>query len=172
MDINGFNSLNFDYSSLDFNRNINFKNNNELTIDSKKDTFELEFKKFGDDSFLYARGNYIEQSYTFDIASTGYDGKAISKMTPMEAKDLISEKGFFGIENTANRVASFVLDGAGDNLDKLQSGREGLIQGYKDAEKIWGDTLPEISQETFKKTLEMVDEKIKELGGNIIDEFV
>ncbi|WP_459861417.1 hydrogenase-4 component G [Campylobacter concisus] len=104
-----------------------------------------------------------------DFASIGYNGKSLNELSSDEANDLISENGFFGIANTADRIASFVLNGAGDDVEKLKAGREGVAKGFEDAKKIWGGELPEISQKTIEKTLETLDKKIAELGGNVLN---
>ena len=104
-----------------------------------------------------------------DFASIGYNGKSLNELSSDEADDLISENGFFGIVNTADRIASFVLNGAGDDVEKLKAGREGAAKGFEDAKKIWGGELPEISQKTIEKTLETLDKKIAELGGNVLN---
>ncbi len=105
-----------------------------------------------------------------DLAAIGYEGKPLGDLTQQEAADLVSEDGFFGIKKTSQRVADFVLMGAGDDIEKLRAGREGILQGFKDAERIWGEKLPEISYKTLDKTLEMIDKKIEELGYSVIDE--
>ena len=104
-----------------------------------------------------------------DLASIGYNGKALGELSSDEASELVSENGFFGIANTADRIASFVLNGAGDDVEKLKAGREGVAKGFEDAKKIWGGELPEISQKTIEKTLETLDKKIAELGGNVLN---
>jgi len=104
-----------------------------------------------------------------DLSSIGYEGKAIKDLSQDEAKELISEDGFFGIKQTSNRVADFVLMGAGDDIEKLRAGREGVLHGFKEAERIWGERLPDISYKTLEKTLEKIDEKIKNLGYNVLD---
>lgn len=104
-----------------------------------------------------------------DLASIGYNGKSLNELSSDETNDLISENGFFGIANTVDRIASFVLNGAGDDIEKLKAGREGVAKGFEDAKKIWGGELPEISQKTIKKTLETLDKKIAELGGNVLN---
>ena len=104
-----------------------------------------------------------------DLASIGYNGKSLNELSSDETNDLISENGFFGIANTADRIASFVLNGAGDDIEKLKAGREGVAKGFEDAKKIWGGELPEISQKTIEKTLETLDKKIAELGGNVLN---
>ena len=104
-----------------------------------------------------------------DLAGIGYNGKALGELSSDEASELVSENGFFGIANTADRIAGFVLNGAGDDVEKLKAGREGVAKGFDDAKKIWGGELPEISQKTIEKTLETLDKKIAELGGNVLN---
>ena len=104
-----------------------------------------------------------------DLAGIGYNGKALGELSSDEASELVSENGFFGIANTAERIAGFVLNGAGDDVEKLKAGREGVAKGFEDAKKIWGGELPEISQKTIEKTLETLDKKIAELGGNVLN---
>ena len=102
-----------------------------------------------------------------DLAGIGY--KALGELSSDEASELVSENGFFGIANTADRIAGFVLNGAGDDVEKLKAGRDGVAKGFEDAKKIWGGELPEISQKTIEKTLETLDKKIAELGGNVLN---
>ncbi len=105
-----------------------------------------------------------------DLSSIGYDGKPIQQLTQDEAKALIAEDGFFGVAKTSDRIADFVLAGAGDDIEKLKAGREGIIRGYNQAERSWGGNLPDISKETLEKALEKVDKKLASLGVNVLDE--
>lgn len=100
-----------------------------------------------------------------NLSDLGYQGKPILELTQDEAKDLVSDDGFFGVTQTSDRSAGFVLAFAGDDLDLLQKGREGLVQGFKEAEKMFGGQLPDISYKTQERTLALIDEKIKSLGG-------
>lgn len=130
----------------------------------------------------YSSANIEAQSAPFDLTkikellssidfkAIGYTGKPIADMKPDEAKALVSEEGFFGVTQTSNRLADFVLSTGGDNLDRLKAGREGIVRGFKEAEKIWGEKLPDISYETLDKALAKIDEKITALGGSILDQ--
>lgn len=100
------------------------------------------------------------------LKNIGYEGKPITELTPQEAQDLVSEDGFFGITQTSDRVANFVFNFAGDDLELLQKGREGIVQGFEEAEKLFGGNLPEISYKTQERTLALIDEKINSLTGN------
>ena len=104
-----------------------------------------------------------------DFASIGYDGKNPLAMSQDELNFLIIEEGFFGVENTANRIADFVINGAGDDLEKLQKGFEGMKRGFEEAERMWGGSLPQISQESIDKAIEKVSARIEELGGKAVN---
>jgi hypothetical protein len=106
---------------------------------------------------------------SIDFDAIGYSGKPIADMSPDEAKKLVSEDGYFGVKQTSERLADFVLMGGGDDLERLKAGREGIIRGFKEAEEIWGEKLPDISYETLDKALAKIDEKISALGGSVLD---
>ena len=67
------------------------------------------------------------------LKDIGYEGKPITELSPEEASELVSEEGFFGIDQTSQRVADFVFSFAGDDLDILAQGREGIVQGFEEA---------------------------------------
>ncbi len=107
-----------------------------------------------------------------DLNAIGYKGKPLQELTSNEAKALIAEDGFFGIAKTSARIADFVIAGAGDDVEKLKAGREGVIRGYNQAQKAWGGELPDISKETLQKSLEKIDKRLTELGVNVLEENV
>lgn len=104
-----------------------------------------------------------------DLDKFSHQGRSLLELTPTEAQALVSPDGHWGIAKTSERLAQFVLKGAGDNLEMLRAGREGIIRGFKEAEKIWGGELPEISHQTLAKALGLIDERLGQLGGSIID---
>lgn len=106
-----------------------------------------------------------ETQIGMSLKNIGYEGKPITELTQDEAKDLVSEDGFFGVTQTSDRVSNFVFSFAGDNLDLLQKGRDGIVQGFEEAKKMFGGELPEISYKTQERTLALIDEKINSLKG-------
>ena len=106
-----------------------------------------------------------ETSSGMSLKNIGYEGKPITELTPDEAKELISDDGFFGVTQTSDRVSNFVFSFAGDDLELLQKGREGIVQGFEEAKKMFGGELPEISYKTQERTLALIDEKINSLKG-------
>lgn len=116
-----------------------------------------------------SKGEVGKQFEMFSLSDIGYEGKAIGDLSQSEAKELVSEDGFFGITQTSERIAGFVLSGAGDDVEKLQAGRAGILQGFKEAEEMWGGTLPDISYETINSAVEQIDARLSELGAPIMD---
>jgi len=104
-----------------------------------------------------------------DKASLLYNNTPISELSVGEANDLISDDGYFGIDKTSQRIIDFVIKGAGNDIDRLRAGREGILRGFTEAEKVWGGKLPDISYGTLEKSLEAIDEKIRELGESVVD---
>ncbi len=98
-----------------------------------------------------------------------YNDKSISELSQEEAVELVAEDGYFGIAKTSQRIFDFVLAGAGDDSERLKAGREGILQGFAEAEKAWGGRLPGLSYKTLEESLEAIDEKIRENGGSIVD---
>lgn len=115
----------------------------------------------------FAKANVIFSQ--LDLSNIGYAGKNPLAMNQQELTQLVSEDGFFGMENTASRIADFVINGAGDDLEKLQKGFEGMKRGFEEAEKLWGSSLPQLSQDTIDKAIEKVSNRIDELGGKTLD---
>jgi len=113
------------------------------------------------DIFNFLSGK--EVSDDFKLSNTGYDGKPISELSTQEAEDLISDDGFFGVNQTSQRVVDFAFNISGNDLGKLEASRKGIVQGFEDAQKMWGGELPEISYKTQERTLALIDKRIAEL---------
>ena len=131
----------FDYTSV------------QINVSNTQDKFAQDYDDF--------------QSFLKDI---GYDGKPIAELSQDEAAELVSEDGIFGISQTSQRIADFVIKGANGDEDLLRAGRKGMLQGFKEAEDMWGGKLPDISQKTMQKATELVDKAMADLGFSIIDE--
>ena len=192
MQVNGTNSLDFLNINPNSKSNIDKIKESASNINSKELTSGY-YMQFMQQSFDYSNGNFNMQigltslslnnqnnttnSFTQglkdllnqNIGITGYSGKPIGDLTSQEASSLISDNGYFGIDNTANRIADFVINGAGGDAGKLRSGLEGVKNGFAQAKTIWGQALPDISQQTMNKTLDRINQAIIELSGNAIN---
>ena len=147
----------------------------EIKAELKLNSQMISFNSASVQGQLHGKADKFTQDYqdfqTF-LSDIGYSGKPIAELSQDEATELVSEDGFFGITQTSERIANFVINGAGGDESMMRAGREGMIQGFKEAEAMWGGELPEISQETMAKAIEMVDKAMYDLGFSIINEEV
>jgi len=145
----------------------------EIKAELKQNSQMMSFNSASVQGQTHGQADKFTQDYqdfqTF-LGDIGYEGKPIASLSQTEAAELVSEDGFFGITQTSERIANFVINGSGGDEGMMRAGREGMLQGFKDAEQMWGGELPEISQITMQKSIEMVDKAMHDLGFSILNE--
>lgn len=103
----------------------------------------------------------LKQGQTFesiDIYHLLREGKVeIDPETAKQAKEDISEKGYWGIEQTSERLVSFAKALAGGDPDKADEMIAAVRKGYEEAAKAWGGELPEICKQTIETTIEKLN---------------
>lgn len=102
-------------------------------------------------SRAYGQANDIwsflrEGNYTVDPA------------TKAQAQADIAEDGYWGVNQTSDRIIQFANALTGGDPDKIEEMREAFKKGYKQAEKTWGGSLPDISQRTYDAVMKKFDE--------------
>ena len=83
----------------------------------------------------------------------------VDAKTKAEAQKNIAEDGFWGVEQTSDRIVQFAIALAGSSPEMLDKMEAAFEKGYAEAEKKWGGALPSISQQTRSR----VHEKFEEL---------
>jgi len=157
----------------DFTEKISKEEANEIRAKIRENANDFALKSVNLEGKLVSGQVDISeaaQDFQTFLQDIGYDGKPIAELSQEEASALVSEDGIFGIKQTSERIANFVISGAGANEDMLRAGREGMLQGFKDAQDMWGDELPDISQKTMKAALEIVDKEMMSLGYSLLDQ--
>lgn len=84
--------------------------------------------------------------------------------TRAQAQRDIAEDGYWGIEQTSDRIVSFAKGMAGDDPELAKSMYDAVKEGFKQAEKAWGEKLPDISQQTMEATYRKLDEWLASLN--------
>lgn len=92
------------------------------------------------------------------LVATGNGDVNLESLTPEEATELISADGYFGVENTAKRIFDFAVGMAGNDSSRLDAIVSGIKDGFREAEKAWGGTLPDISYETQDALKSMLED--------------
>ena len=129
----------------------------------------LNFKAESKNSFGTQAGvKALSDPAGIDLSAFQYNGRPITDLSQDEAKALISDDGYFGVENTAQRIFDFVSGMAGDDLAKMQVAKDAVLKGFDEAKEAFGGTLPDISHRTINRALEMIGTKISSLGGSVV----
>lgn len=100
-----------------------------------------------------------KQGYTVEEVLNNKDIKIeVDEETKAKAKEAISEDGYFGVENTANRIIEFAKAISGGDKSKIGILKDAVIEGFRQAKEALGGELPEISEKTYDKVMELFDE--------------
>ena len=83
--------------------------------------------------------------------------------TAVEAQKEVAEDGYWGVEQTSERLFSFAKTLSGNNPAQADSMLEALQRGFDEATKSWGGELPELC----KKTLEATQKKLTEWRDSV-----
>lgn len=141
---------------------------NQYQYSAKSENFQFSTRVKTDTRLKIADQNAIihfNQLGKEDKDALVYDNAPISELSMEKAQSLVKDDGYFGIHQTSQRIIDFVIKGAGNDIDRLKAGREGVLRGFSEAGEAWGGDLPEISYKTIEKTISALDDRIAELGG-------
>lgn len=82
------------------------------------------------------------------------EGKVqVDDETRAQAAQDISEDGYWGVKQTAERIVSFAKALSGSDPDKAEEMINAFKKGFDEATKTWGGTLPSICQQTYDKVM-------------------
>lgn len=107
----------------------------------------------------YGKANNIWQF----LASGNY---TVDPATKAQAQADIAEDGYWGVNQTSDRIIQFATALTGGDPDKIEEMRAAFQKGFKMAEKTWGGSLPDISQRTYSAVMEKFDKLAEEAGLN------
>lgn len=88
----------------------------------------------------------------------------VDPATKAQAQADIAEDGYWGVEQTSDRIIQFATALTGGDPSKIEEMREAFKKGYKMAEETWGGELPEISQRTYDAVMKKFDALAEEAG--------
>lgn len=82
----------------------------------------------------------------------------VDQQTIDEAKASVAEDGYWGVNQTSDRLVSMAIALAGGDTDKADTMMAAIEKGYKQATKAWGEDLPQICQDTMEATCQKMDD--------------
>lgn len=129
----------------------------------------LDREQFLDSKFLMLR-ELVAKTFTEQGIATAIDaggGKTVNleDLTPDEAAKLVADDGYWGVEQTSDRIVEFAASLAGGDVALLEKIKEGVVKGFDMAKKDFGMELPEISRKTFEAVMRKLDEWVQQAGA-------
>jgi hypothetical protein len=96
------------------------------------------------------------QGVTFQAAMDGAPVE-IDDETRAEARALIADDGFWGIDQTSDRIFQMAVSNAGGDMGKFEQIKSAVEKGFDMAREALGGTLPDISLKTFDAVMEKLE---------------
>ena len=130
-----------------------------VTIEKLKAEAELrtaQLRSVVEKMMLKQGQQFTTLSDAFDMIEEGII--TVDDEVAEEAKKEISKDGYWGVNQTSDRLFSFAKALAGNNPANADKMLEALQKGYDAATESWGGELPELC----KKTLEATQKKLTE----------
>ena len=81
----------------------------------------------------------------------------VDAATKAQAEKDIAEDGYWGVEQTSDRILDFAKALSGNAPEKADLLLDAFKKGFEEATKTWGDKLPDISQRTYDAVVEKFD---------------
>ncbi len=78
----------------------------------------------------------------------------VSAAAKAQAQELISENGYYGVEQTSDRIVEFAKALSGGDSAYAEKLLDAFKKGFNEATKAWGKELPDISQKTYDAVVE------------------
>jgi hypothetical protein len=73
----------------------------------------------------------------------------VDEQTKIQAQKDISDDGYWGVEQTSDRLVSMAKALSGGDSSKADAMISAIEKGFDEATKAWGDKLPDICQKTI-----------------------
>lgn len=136
---------------------------NQLKADAEARTAQLKSLV---EKLISGQGNAIGTADDTSIWSFLRKGDfTVDAATKAQAQADIAEDGYWGVEQTSDRILDFAKALTGGDPSKIEEMKEAFEKGFKQATETWGDELPDISQRTYEATMAKFEQWAKEAAG-------
>ncbi len=130
--------------------------------------YDMSLEKTVGDGLDLLRGLVLnifkEQGLEYNIETP--EGQVdLETITPEEAQELVADDGYFGVENTAERIFQFAIGISGGDPSRIDAIKESVNNGFQEALEAFGGELPEISYDTFDAVMNKLDEWVENSTG-------
>jgi len=121
----------------------------QLKADAERRTSQLRDLV---EKMMLSQGKTFQESEMYAFLQS--DNLSPDPETIQQAQADIAEDGYWGVNQTSDRLVSFAKALTRGNPDKIDDMIAAVQEGFKQATKAWGSDLPDISQKTLDATME------------------
>lgn len=82
----------------------------------------------------------------------------LNTLSQEDAQALIAEDGFFGVDQTSERIVNLAIGIAGGDVTRLDAIKEGVDKGFQEALDAFGGWLPDLSHQTYDMVMKKLDD--------------
>lgn len=82
----------------------------------------------------------------------------VDEAAKAKAQEAISEDGYWGVNQTSDRIVEFAKALSGDDPSKADKLLDAFKKGFEEATKTWGKDLPDISKQTYDAVVKKFDD--------------
>lgn len=99
-----------------------------------------------------------KQANKFSSLSDLFKNLKVDDATAAKAKEEVSEDGYWGVEQTSDRLVAMAQALSGGDTSKADVLIASIKKGFKQATKEWGDDLPDICQKTIDSAVKKMED--------------
>lgn len=104
----------------------------------------------------------VRQGRKLDDVLSGKELLYVDETARAEVQRLLAEDGELGVKAVSARIVNFARALAGGDKSRLAELKAAIEKGFREAERILGGTLPQISRDTYDEVMRQLDEWAKE----------
>lgn len=135
--------------------NISYSTESVATYDSS-----MTIQGVANDAYDLLRGLVFDIFEKHGIESTVQVGEQeinLAEISQEEAAELVADDGYFGVEQTSDRIVDFAIGIAGGDPTRIDAIKAGVEQGFNEAKDAFGGWLPDISYDTYDAVMDKLD---------------
>ncbi len=158
----------FEKSTNQDNKKITYSKPKASDINALLAKYEREVAQFKDILSKY----FVEQGKNYGLSTKNVKAQVMQKIaegaTQQDidaAKAQIAEGGYYSVGKTTDRIMEMAKALSGGDPSKIETLRNAVEKGFKQATAAWGDELPQISQDTYKAVMAEFDKWAAESKG-------
>ncbi|TCK62669.1 hypothetical protein [Seleniivibrio woodruffii] len=110
-----------------------------------------------DQSFQYSASIRV---LSVSIEISGEPTQDVAK----KAEEMLGEDGYYGVEKTSDRLFELARKLSGNDIEKLKEAKDAITKGYESVKGLFGENTPDITHQTYDRTMEKMDGYIEYLN--------